>query len=1772
MQLAHFGRLWFCLVAAVAGMMDFRDYATNDVPLYHFVDPGISPPSFIFAQGQFRPPYNLTQPHLEPFPGCDATYATLCSVQHSIRIVTRAREALCPELAAGGGRREAALNQINTGAFAAEGTSGFGLVALLPNGTIVADALRPELVGQRFDGYKASALVPQATLLDHIGWVTRWDGGFVPHFTTRLAKGPVNVLAGDAPVPASMYVEKCPTGERLGVAFGRKLLPAITLCNPQSNAQCAIQNVRRLVGVALVDCLNFQTAKQFEEFQYRMSYTGDSVVGPFYAYMTYLSDLGYPGPDPWFNPSPLTNTISTIITHQPLLVPATGRNLSFIPGAVASGIGPGIYVQYVLYSAAWAGGQWAKYPWSTPVLGQHTKVSLGIGVAWNGTGFALGGGFVHSPEIRKKAANCVVCRADHALPCTAVNAKYLAAHAFAELLTPTGKFDTLSDDEWFGSMHDGRISFPYNGTWPKGFYTFAFDYNGTCVTNGKDRQNVGLSASSLLGDDLHRSFKVVADNGGGWLPYVLDDGVERMAIVLKIAKFSRFFYVAVGFVKQQGDWHKDCTAHFSEPCSTVNAESLVGLANADVISAPKLANLSAVLQAIGTRSGLYHANATGDFQVYVYSEKWTCPSMTPLAACPKSIVSIWQRKLEAAGLVEGGTWVHLDATDGEEARAVFVFRTTWKQRATSEAEQVLLLVVYVDEDPGPPRCNVADPAGCPEHAVCTAQGRCACAFGFRANITVNASWCGALPPWATMSCTDVRGLDCSKSSGCTPCQEGFFCPEGQPLPCPAGQYCAEGSANPALCPSGTMSASSRAAGPGSCLPCSRGTFALRGGQTACEECWAGSSSDAGASMCELCPRGTYAEDKGRSQCTPCMGGKTTLNVASTSARACGCQEGTWFYAASPTEEGHCVSFFCGDGLECPGGNAEPMQGEGFHAGRPSYEHGMPGFFVACVSRGNCPRGRALGVCPAHRDAMACDLCEVGFSDDGQGGCTPCAEEGLGALLLALATTFAFISAPVHCFLHLRPATVFRASSLTLALTVALGVNALQVASAISHVEISWIEPMVTLREGLKWLTFDVKVLKVQCISTTNSPAFMYLMGLLGFPIYAVYVWLILLVAKKCCRKKVTFNDTVNVVGTAMFTLNTGLCLQVARAWQCETNPDGTTSAASAHSLLCYTSDGHRAMLGISVVGALVYLVAPLSLTLWVVWKFPHHIVKTDGLAFFERYRFLIARFRPERYWYCTIYMCKSILCAVLPALLVNDPPLVFMLFTLLIVGTFGFQCSVAPWRTTIANHLDAGISVGLLWFIVAGATLLPAPGKVGQEMLQRCMMTVCIVFLVALGSTILSKLYARLFPKKFYVVFLSHHKGAAAALSRWCKLMFQASTNRLIFLDSDEIDDLSLLFNVVAWETVNFVLLWTSQTVLRPWCAGEIVSAVERKVNTIVVLCEEVPRLTDEFIEQVGSTWTGPEIKCLVDLGITIKKIRQSYTILRSLPSMKFDRKEGEAAQQAAFSLILRKCCGLEVAGTMTRKLFSWISTHATRGGESTTGGAGGIAIVADTCAVETRTVCYILRIMLQKRMQVVVDVVEGTPQQTEEVLSVAKHLLVVLTKGCLKAPSIANCLVKSLTYSQLSTVPVNADKTFEFPGEDFWGALTNRLGEFNSVDFQGINIDNLFIAYKSMLKILALNLSPHASQLILDAEMSQMVNRLTADKKVGAGKPPITTPTPIAIDDQAIQAASPATGSAPQPVVVGADTEELPAASSAVAAAPAEDQAAMDLCSDYSC
>jgi hypothetical protein len=94
-----------------------------------FVDPGMRPPSYIFASGQYWPPYDLSVSTMDPAPGCAANFASLCAVQNAIRLVTRARVEACPMLQAGGVKRQQALANISNGFFSSVGTAGFGVFA-----------------------------------------------------------------------------------------------------------------------------------------------------------------------------------------------------------------------------------------------------------------------------------------------------------------------------------------------------------------------------------------------------------------------------------------------------------------------------------------------------------------------------------------------------------------------------------------------------------------------------------------------------------------------------------------------------------------------------------------------------------------------------------------------------------------------------------------------------------------------------------------------------------------------------------------------------------------------------------------------------------------------------------------------------------------------------------------------------------------------------------------------------------------------------------------------------------------------------------------------------------------------------------------------------------------------------------------------------------------------------------------------------------------------------------------------------------------------------------------------------------------------------------------------------------------------------------------------------------------------------------------------------------------------------------------------------------
>ncbi len=77
--------------------------------------------------------------------------------------------------------------------------------------------------------------------------------------------------------------------------------------------------------------------------------------------------------------------------------------------------------------------------------------------------------------------------------------------------------------------------------------------------------------------------------------------------------------------------------------------------------------------------------------------------------------------------------------------------------------------------------------------------------------------------------------------------------------------------------------------------------------------------------------------------------------------------------------------------------------------------------------------------------------------------------------------------------------------------------------------------------------------------------------------------------------------------------------------------------------------------------------------------------------------------------------------------------------------------------------------------------------------------------------------------------------GRAAPVGRSGRkrLVASAAYLRLVFIDSDHLDDLDGLFDIVKVRTGRLVVYLTADTLRRPWCVGEVTTAFHAKVHML---------------------------------------------------------------------------------------------------------------------------------------------------------------------------------------------------------------------------------------------------------------------------------------------------------------------------------------------------
>ena len=953
--------------------------------------------------------------------------------------------------------------------------------------------------------------------------------------------------------------------------------------------------------------------------------------------------------------------------------------------------------------------------------------------------------------------------------------------------------------------------------------------------------------------------------------------------------------------------------------------------------------------------------------------------------------------------------------------------------------------------------------------------------------------------------------ECGQGRGTLPGGRG----QSECLPCPGGTF-QNGNSDQGICkpcPLGTFRNASSSSSEG-CLPCQAHTFADVPGLDACKPCPSFASQPTpGQGWC-LCDIGSYKDPSDTAtqgatlsclSCDSLILGSTTRaaeGLSGPTGTPCVCPAGTfWHKPHQDNPFAECKS--CGKGLVCRGGlqvngtsikHQVPLQAAGYSAGVPLYEGGNPTYIVTCTSKIRCPGELPLGSCPAANAGIGCVSCEANHYDDA-GICRSCADSAFSVWPLIVAIALGIIALAVLYKFATSMDRTSRDSLATIFLGVGFVIVIFQGIPEFDTVQVEWIEPMDTLRSVFLFMTFNVDLLRPGCWMNGRNPLINYVGSLACYPFGALAV-LCLLGVSKYFKAHVSWNEAINAVGVMLLACYIAFVSLTLRPFRCVGNPDGTASMMYYRDIICWKDEVHWAMVGLSLLPFLSTVVAFYALTVWAVINYGSRVARSGGVKFVKRFSFLFGRFDPNHYYFVLILNTRNLLIGTIPVVLQMYSELICVLFTL-VLTLYGFlQVHIWPWRTNLSNVADASLGLCAITTITMGVILLDFNVARHTIIIQIVSLIFSIIILLLAfisGALVVYRAYR---PKRTYGMFLSHHKLGAAVLARWFKMIMGEYVTDRIFLDSDDVSKLDAILDITSWDTQNVVVLMTSETMKRMWCAAEVASAWDSGTNIVLVSCDG-NEITERLIDAVPDLWSEQQQATLASTGVTLDLIVDAYKALLDVPAIHLSRKGARTdAHYAAVREILSECKGL------SRQVLSRLTTAPQRSG-SFSSLHNAIYLIGDMSSPEPGCCCRVIQTMLQSSLQELVHIINPAQAVMDldwlaQELEGAKVILVVLTTGVLHEPTFAGTMSSCPASRQGVLVPIKADESFAYPDPIFWENL--EAGKIFSTEILAAmqtDYARVKATYTILFNVLALKFTSHGSAHILATEILVLKDRM---------------------------------------------------------------------------
>ena len=597
---------------------------------------------------------------------------------------------------------------------------------------------------------------------------------------------------------------------------------------------------------------------------------------------------------------------------------------------------------------------------------------------------------------------------------------------------------------------------------------------------------------------------------------------------------------------------------------------------------------------------------------------------------------------------------------------------------------------------------------------------------------------------------------------------------------------------------------------------------------------------------------------------------------------------------------------------------------------------------------------------------------------------------------------------VICWNMSADKSIFSSDFATIVATLAIFMTTTQALGAIADLLTVHGDTFHFLLMTLKYLSFSPQLLKADCVLQSNDPALSYLVYLLILPCMVAAIAVAGKIREKL-RGALRWATVFSHQGSVVLVMYLASARAAVLPLQCATNPDGSSSVLSYRSVICWESPNHFVMVALAAVGMCIFTCAPLAAVSWAAWVYPTRIQSPGGTEFLERWRFAFDRFSIENYGYAVVYLFRNFLIALTPVVFTNSQHLQVLLLALVIVFCLAVQVRLMPWRTQVSNLVDALASISVCILLIGSSMLLLLTSE-GTALLQTWVLLQLVATLSIFAAILFMQLRRKLSRKRQYHVFISHHKNGAAALARWFKTCMLTEKGLKIFLDSDDLLSVDVLFDIVAHQTRNLVLLLTKDFFSRPWCVGELVSAIQSKVPVVCVRCHDCDVInTDLLVEQLKSMWKESHKVLLASLGISTDLVAKAIAHLQHqiIPVLELDRSALEEDQVKVVSATLQAC-----------KLNAFLGIPGKHRGKSilATGPVAHTRIVLiSSWQDEARTCCFLVRRKLMSLMHIGVEVTEESQLHLlgdRTLMPQLSLLVVLLTQGVLADPFVANALL----------------------------------------------------------------------------------------------------------------------------------------------------------------